>query len=229
MGAMQAELELKPEGSGSKTAGEDACRPCDGNAREGGENWDTRFAALAEKHSHFLFRIAYGLLRNAHDAEDAVQEALLRIYKTGGAAIADEKAYLARTVWRAGLDIALRRPKRTESLDGPIEDDGNAGTPREFAAVGRSAEEELAEGDERALMRHLIDSLPEDLRQPLVLSAIEEMTSREVAAALGIPEGTVRTRVMRARAELRRKFEAMRRKATTNRHGSGLRPDGNAI
>ena len=46
------------------------------------------------------------------------------------------------------------------------------------------------------------------LRQALFLSAVEEMTSREVAAAMGIPEGTVRTRVMRAKAELRKRFEA---------------------
>jgi RNA polymerase sigma-70 factor (ECF subfamily) len=204
MGTMQA-IELKPEGSGPKTAGDE--RSVLGDAAAG-EAWDTRFAALAEEHSRFLFRIAYGLLRNPQDAEDAVQESLLRIYRAGmqnntGAEIADTKAYLARTVWRAGLDLAARRPKRTEPID---TDDA----PREFPAAGPTAEQALAEGDERALLKSLIVALPEDLRQPLVLSAIEEMTSREVAAAVGIPEGTVRTRVMRARAELRRRFEAMR-------------------
>jgi RNA polymerase sigma-70 factor (ECF subfamily) len=52
-----------------------------------------------------------------------------------------------------------------------------------------------------------------------VLCAIEEMTSREVAIAMGIPEGTVRTRVMRARAELKRRFEAMRK--SSGRRGGG--------
>ena len=74
----------------------------------------------------------------------------------------------------------------------------------------------MADCDDRALLHRLIDALPEELRQPLVLSAIEEMTSREVAEAMGIPEGTVRTRVMRARAELKRRFEAMR---TTRTNG----------
>jgi RNA polymerase sigma-70 factor (ECF subfamily) len=64
--------------------------------------------------------------------------------------------------------------------------------------------------DERSVLRRLIDGLPEELRRPLVLSSIEEMTSREVAEAIGIPEGTVRTRVMRARTELRRRFLTMR-------------------
>jgi RNA polymerase sigma-70 factor (ECF subfamily) len=56
---------------------------------------------------------------------------------------------------------------------------------------------------ERAV-RGLIESLPEELRQPLVLSA--EMTSREVAAAMGVPEGTVRRRLMRARELMREKM-----------------------
>lgn len=75
--------------------------------------------------------------------------------------------------------------------------------------AGRSPEQNVVDEDERAVLRRLIDGLPEELRQPLVLSSVEEMTSREVAEAMGIPEGTVRTRVMRARAELRRRFVAM--------------------
>jgi RNA polymerase sigma-70 factor (ECF subfamily) len=114
----------------------------------------------------------------------------------------DEKAFLARTVWRAGLDIVARRQKTAGPMDEAAE--------RELAWEGNTPEQNAVEGDDRALLRRLIDSLPEDQRQALVLCAVEEMTSREVAAAMGIPEGTVRTRVMRARAELKRRFEAMR-------------------
>ena len=60
---------------------------------------------------------------------------------------------------------------------------------------------------ERILLRALIDNLPEKLRQPLALSV--EMNSREIAAAMGIPEGTVRTRLMRARQMLREKMTAL--------------------
>ena len=55
-------------------------------------------------------------------------------------------------------------------------------------------------------MRTLIEALPEIFRQPLLLSAIEGMKSQEVAAVLGIPEATVRTRIFRAKAELRERF-----------------------
>jgi RNA polymerase sigma-70 factor (ECF subfamily) len=169
---------------------------------------EQRFAAMAERQARFMFRVAHGLLRRVEDAEDAVQEALLKLYR-GDAwmRIEDERAFLARTVWRVGLDVVARRPRLTEGLD---EEAG-----REFAAAGASAEQSMADGDERALLRRLIEGLPEELRQPLVLSAIEEMTSREVGMAMGIPEGTVRRRTMRAREELKRRFEAMRRTRTT--------------
>ena len=76
-------------------------------------------------------------------------------------------------------------------------------------------EEAAAEDDEQALLHALIDQLPSELRQPLLLSAIDELTSREIGLAMDIPEGTVRTRLMRARNELRRNFEAL----TTSRPG----------
>jgi len=169
---------------------------------------DTRFAELAERQARFMFRVAHGLLRNVEDAEDAVQEALLKLYRgEGWRAMEDERAFLARTVWRVGLDVAARRPKGTE----PLEDEAGG----EFRAAGESAEQSLVGHGERELLRRLIERLPEELRQPLLLSAIEEMTSREVGLAMGIPEGTVRTRVMRARAELKRRFEAMRKRTRT--------------
>jgi RNA polymerase sigma-70 factor (ECF subfamily) len=110
----------------------------------------------------------------------------------------NEKGFLARTVWRVALD---HLPRGTAQMSDAAE--------MQLAASGDSPEQNVMDGDERAVLLRLIDGLPEELRQPLVLSSVDEMTSREVAAAIGIPEGTVRTRVMRARAELRRRFLAM--------------------
>jgi RNA polymerase sigma-70 factor (ECF subfamily) len=55
----------------------------------------------------------------------------------------------------------------------------------------------------------LIDALPEELRQPLALSTVEELNSQEIAQVMGIPEGTVRTRLMRARQVLKQKLSAL--------------------
>jgi len=171
---------------------------------------DERFAEMAERNARFMFRVAHGLLRSVQDAEDAVQEALLKLYR-GDAwlRMEDEKAFLARTVWHAGLDVIARRPKSWEPIE-PGE--------REPASTRDSPEQSAANADQSALLRMLIEALPDDLRQPLILCAIEEMTSREVAIAMGIPEGTVRTRAMRARAELKRRFEAMQT-STATRNG----------
>ena len=157
------------------------------------------FSGIVERQTRFMFRVAYGLLRNVQDAEDVVQETFLKLYR-GNAwrQMKDERAFLARTVWRMALD---RAPKAADRIDDVA--------TMELAAGGRSPESGIVDQDERALLRRLIDGLPDELRQPLLLSAVEEMTSREVAVVMGIPEGTVRTRVMRARAELKKRFAGM--------------------
>ncbi len=163
---------------------------------------EERFEEMVARQARFMFQVAFGLLRNRQDAEDAVQEAFLKLYRTDGwLRMENEKGFLARTVWRVALDHLPSAAERTSDV-----------AEMELAATGgagRSPEQNVVDEDERAVLRRLIDGLPEELRQPLVLSSVEEMTSREVAEAMGIPEGTVRTRVMRARAELRRRFVAM--------------------
>jgi RNA polymerase sigma-70 factor, ECF subfamily len=167
---------------------------------------DARFADFVERQARFMFKVAHGLLRNQHDAEDAVQEAVLKLYRTGAwLHMQDEKAFLARTVWRVAIDIAARRRSDTQDV-----------TNTDLACSSAGPEQLVNQGDQRALVRELIDCLSEDLRQPLILCAIEEMTSREVAAVLGLSEGAVRTRVMRARAELRRRFEVLQRKSSAS-------------
>src|SRR6478609_1197139 len=76
-----------------------------------------RFAALVTRQSRFVFRIAYALLRNTHDAEDAVQETFLKLYRSGAwEEMRDERAFLARTAWRVAVD---RRPKVRSVEDAP--------------------------------------------------------------------------------------------------------------
>jgi RNA polymerase sigma-70 factor (ECF subfamily) len=159
---------------------------------------EAEFAALVEREARFLYRVAYSVLRNVQDAEDVVQEAFLKLYRTGAwRGMKEERAYLARVAWR----IAVERLPRREMVeaDGEVEALQSRDASPEMLAVERAREVQ---------MRRVIAALPEDLRQTLVLSALEEMTSRDVALVMGIPEGTVRTRVMRAKAELRRRFEA---------------------
>jgi len=71
-------------------------------------------------------------------------------------------------------------------------------------------EQSLASANEHAVVHAMIDALPEELRLPLVLSAFDELNSREIANILKIPEGTVRTRLQRARQMLRQKLQSRR-------------------
>jgi RNA polymerase sigma-70 factor (ECF subfamily) len=81
----------------------------------------------------------------------------------------------------------------------------------QFAVKGDSPETTAIRKAQADYLRKLIDTLPENLRRVLVLSAIEVLNSREVGLLIGIPEGTVRTRLMQAREELRRRFSAANR------------------
>lgn len=160
------------------------------------EQREAAFVALVERQGRFLYRVAYAVLRNSHDAEDAVQEAFLKLHRTGAwQGMQEEKAYLARVVWR----IAVERRPRGEQVE--VED---------LAARGDSPEMDAMRNVEAMRLRRMIGELPEELRQTLMLSALEEMSSREVGLVMGIPEGTVRTRLMRAREELRRRYGAKR-------------------
>lgn len=160
---------------------------------------DEQFAELVARQSTFVFRLAYAVLRNSHDAEDVVQEVFLKVHRSWASwhKVKEERAYLARTAWRAALD---RRPKRADSaLEG-----------RQFVSQQQNPEQEALNANWSAIVHKLLDTLPDELRLPLVLSAMEELKSAEIAALLGVPEGTVRTRVMKARSVLKQKLAALK-------------------
>ena len=157
---------------------------------------DEEFAALVHRQSKFVFQVAQALLRNGADAEDTVQEVFLRLHRNGSWRTAEnERAFLARVAWRVAL--TRLRKRRSEGC-----------FPDVRGAAVRNPEKVAMEGDQVGWIHRIIDSLPDELRQPLALSAIEEMNSREIAAVMGIAEGTVRTRLMRARQIVKEKWQA---------------------
>ena len=110
-----------------------------------------------------------------------------------------DRPSLARNVHRTALD---RHATRSPDLMPPPE-------TFDLEDPHPSPEAQAAETAQRTLLHALIDRLPFDLRETLLLSAIQELNSREVSEILQIPEGTVRTRLMRARAELREQYEQL--------------------
>lgn len=173
------------------------------------ERSDAMLEALVRQHSRLVYRIAYSVLRDHHDAEDATQETFMRVlrYSSKLADVADPKTWLARIAWRVSVDRSKWRGRRREV---PLDDPEKAVKEPESTAAG--AEHSLQGSQLSAQLERLIAALPEKVRQPLILSTIEEMTPREVAATLRINEAAVRSRVFRARQILKEKFAGMTEK-----------------
>ncbi len=162
---------------------------------------------LVRQHSRLVYRIAYAALRSHHDAEDATQETFLRVlrYSHKLASVEDPKTWLARIAWRVAVGRSKRRGGQREvSLDDPERPDDQS------PSAEAPADQAMQGAQVGARLELLMAALPEKLRQPLILSAVEEMSPREVAVTLGINEAAVRSRVFRARQILREKMEKSR-------------------
>jgi RNA polymerase sigma-70 factor, ECF subfamily len=159
-----------------------------------------RFTELVERQARFVFRVAWAILRNSQDAEDVVQETFLKLYQNNAwERMRDERAFLARTAWRLAMD-RMRSRSRAPAAES------------ELPAPSATPEQAVIAANWSAAVHRLVDALPEELRQPLALSTIDELTSPEIADMMGIPEGTVRTRIMRARQILKQKLAELMEK-----------------
>lgn len=158
---------------------------------------------LVREHSRLVYRIAYAVLRSHHDAEDATQETFMRVlrYSSKLDQIEDPKPWLARIAWRVAVDRGRQRGSHREV---PLEDPDNP--LAEISSDTALADETAVAAQVSAMMEKFIAALPTNLREPLVLSTIDEMTPREVAATLGINEAAVRSRIFRARQILKEKL-----------------------
>jgi RNA polymerase sigma-70 factor, ECF subfamily len=158
---------------------------------------------IVRQHSRLVYRIAYAVLRSHPDAEDATQETFLRVLRYGSkiSSVLDPKTWLARIAWRVAIDRGRKRGRANEiSLENP------EGAVMELASADRAGEEVLQGRQIAAALDKLMEALPRKLREPLILSTIDEMSPAEVAATLRISESAVRSRVLRARRILKEKL-----------------------
>jgi RNA polymerase sigma-70 factor (ECF subfamily) len=175
-------------------------------AASGEAEMDELLRSLVENHAQFVFKVAFSVLRNHHDAEDVVQETFVRVMRhrrelTG---VRDVRAWLARIAWRLAVD----RGRNSSSLSRTLIADP-AYTLETLRAPGEGAEHMLITAQMLDIAEQLIQGLPRDLRDVLTLAAAEEMTSAEMAAVLDIPEASVRTRLFRARQLLKQKMASI--------------------
>jgi RNA polymerase sigma-70 factor (ECF subfamily) len=162
------------------------------------------FEQLMRRYNQRLFRVARSILRDDADAEDALQDAYVQAYRKLGdfRGEAELSTWLTRIVINQAL---MRVRKRTrDRVVVPFAQADGAAPPLDVAdAHAESPSDSALRGEVRKVIERRIDELPEVFRTVFVMRDVEEMTARETADALGIPEATVRTRHFRARALLR--------------------------
>ena len=162
-------------------------------AGEGVPSWEE----VAREYGRFLYTVAYRLTGNRDDAEDLVQEVLLRVrrgldtYRPGSM-----EGWLSRIATNAFLDDVRRRRRRPLEV---VPDQPDRALPPEIGADEALAAQALPDDIQAALRQ-----LPEDYRAAVVLCDVVGLPYQEIGAALGVPVGTVRSRIHRGRALLRK-------------------------
>jgi RNA polymerase sigma-70 factor (ECF subfamily) len=162
---------------------------------------------LLADHARMVFRIAYSILRNHHDAEDAAQECFLRVWKQKDrlSEVSNAKTWLARIAWTTALD--KRRSSR--AMVSLSDEQSGAELAQSIPDLAVAADQQLASAQMQQMLERLIVRLPEDLRSTLELSTVQELNSAEIAEVMKIPEGSVRTRLFRARKQLKEKLAVL--------------------
>jgi RNA polymerase sigma-70 factor, ECF subfamily len=153
--------------------------------------------ALVREYSTTLYRVAYSVTRNAGEAEDVVQETFLRVLRHQHrlAELREPRVWLVRIAWNLVLDRKRRSKTRPETQD--IEE-----LVRILPASEMSADNALIEAQKHARILSLIDKLPAKEREVLLLSAVEELPTAQIASVLNTTESTIRSRIFRARRAL---------------------------
>jgi RNA polymerase sigma-70 factor (ECF subfamily) len=174
---------------------------------------DSAFPDLVAGHQDRLYAIALRLLGDPADAEEVVQDALVRAYRAILAYPADRTRALRLRPWLAAIAVnqARNRRRRIDERRPPqqlvVEDGDVVGRPERE----RSAETAAIERAERARWGALLAALPDRYRVPLVLRYIDDLSFAEMAEALDRPEGTLKAQVHRGLARLRDAWLAQER------------------
>ena len=163
------------------------------------------FEILMRRNNQKVFRAARAIVKRDDEAEDVMQDAYVRAY----AHLAEWRGEASFATWvtRIAVHEALARMRREHRF-----------APRVLRSLGLTSmspdrttdpEEQMSGAELRVILDRAIDGLPDDFRLAFVLRTIEQMSSAETAAILGIPEQTVKTRLFRARERLRDELAAL--------------------
>jgi RNA polymerase sigma-70 factor, ECF subfamily len=162
---------------------------------------DREFERLVHETSDLAVRVAFSVLRRREDAEEVAQEALIRAHRRFSRLRREPerfRAWIVRVTWRLAIDRWRTDRRRThrEQTAAPAES-------------GATVEQIALEAERAARLWRAVDDLPQKLRLVIVLAALEEHDIAEVARLLGVPEGTVKSRLFLARKRLAERLQCL--------------------
>ncbi len=175
-------------------------------AAKGGD--DEAFNQLVKRYDRNVFRIAQHITQNREDAEDVVQDAFLKAYTNLQQFQEQSKFYtwLVRiAVNEALMKLRRRRPERTVSLDEEIQT-GEDSIPREVADWSPNPEQNYNQSELREILTKTIQGLPPGFRTVFILRDVEGLSTEETADALELSIPAVKSRLLRARLQLRERL-----------------------
>ena len=171
-------------------------------AAQGGDH--TAFAEVVRRYQRSVYRVAYALTRNPDDADDLAQETFVRAYQAIGRFRVGEPLYpwLARITTNLAFSLFRRRKRRPET---PLEPLVEAG--RQWGVEDDPAER-VERNEQAGHLEAAFAELKPEHQTILALRVVDEQSYEAIAATLGVPVGTVMSRLSRARAELKARLAA---------------------
>ena len=169
---------------------------------------DSAFEELVRRYDRNVFRIAQHITQNREDAEDVVQEAFLKAYSNLAKFQEQSKFYtwLVRiAVNEALMKLRRKKPERTVSLDEDIKTEDDS-LPREIADWSPNPEQMYNQAELREILTRTIQGLPSGFRTVFVLRDVEGLSTEETAEALELSIPAVKSRLLRARLQLRERL-----------------------
>ncbi len=166
---------------------------------------------IVQRFHRRVYNICYRFAGSADDAQDLTQEVFLKVYRTV-ASFDGEKASFSTWMTTVTRNLLVdhfrktRNDRSTDSIDAPLGGDDEGPTLADrLASDGRENQQSHIEGRERReMVQRALSQISPDLREAVILRDLQDMDYREIAQVLKVPEGTVKSRINRGRAELAR-------------------------
>ncbi|MBZ5566224.1 MAG: sigma-70 family RNA polymerase sigma factor [Acidobacteriia bacterium] len=175
---------------------------------------------IVQRFNRRIYNICYRFTGSQHDAEDLAQEVFIKIYRTLKSYDTDKGAFMTwvATLTRNLLVDHFRKSKQdrvTDSMDEPITaEQDSISVAERLEDVGPSPDARLQTRETQEMVHKALQKLSPELREAVILRDLQDLDYREIALALKVPEGTVKSRINRGRTELARLLSRTYRQVT---------------